>query len=83
LSDARAPVASTHTPHAQADNDGSPPTGTGGMFGSQTSVVRGGHHGSAPVLPSDPEKRWPFDVLANKTAAAAGGKGLLSHQKRG
>jgi hypothetical protein len=38
------------------------------MFGSQSSGgPRGGGHGAAPVLPRDPEKRWLFDVLANKT----------------
>jgi hypothetical protein len=37
------------------------------MFGSQPSGGAHGSHGAAPVLPTDPEKRWLFDVLANKT----------------
>ncbi|GBF87665.1 hypothetical protein Rsub_00376 [Raphidocelis subcapitata] len=46
--------------------DESPPAV--GMFGSQSAgAPRGGGHGAAPLLPRDPEKRWLFDVLANKT----------------
>ncbi|KAI8471968.1 MAG: hypothetical protein J3K34DRAFT_220944 [Monoraphidium minutum] len=47
--------------------DGSPGSSGGiGIFGSQGARV-GGHHHGAPLLPSDPEKRWLFDILANKT----------------
>ncbi|KIY99810.1 SAM domain and HD domain-containing protein 1 [Monoraphidium neglectum] len=48
-------------------DDASPgaPGGTG-MFGSQGAGGGGGHGGPA-LLPKDPEKRWLFDILANKT----------------
>jgi hypothetical protein len=55
------------TPPQAGPDDASPgaPGGTG-MFGSQGAGGGGGHGGPA-LLPKDPEKRWLFDILANKT----------------